>query len=69
MKGKRQDLLISMIHTFWMLTHPDGLSLKFLELHLPQGMVIHLFLLDQELLFLEEKDLKEFAEIFMLLTQ
>jgi hypothetical protein len=52
-----------------MLTLQDGLSLKFLELHLPQGMVIHLFLLDQELLFLEEKELKEFAEIFMLLTQ
>ena len=52
-----------------MLTLQDGLNLKFLELHLPQGMVTHLFLPDQELLFSEEKDQKEFAEIFMLLIQ
>jgi hypothetical protein len=52
-----------------MLIHLDGLSQKFLELHHLQGMVTHLFLLDQELLFSEEKELNQFAEIFTHLTQ
>ena len=67
MKDKKLDSSISTTHMFSMLTHLDGSSLRSRVRHHLQDMVIRLFLLGPELLYLEEKDLKLLSVIYMLL--